>query len=148
MIEQKLNETLKKAMKEKEPVKVGTTRLIINAIKNKKINSMIKDDISEEDFLAVVTKMAKQRKESIESFASAGREDLVKKESDELAVLETYLPEPILKEQLIAIVEQVIAAEGASSPGDMGKVMKAVIAKTKGLADGKEISVIVREKLQ
>ncbi|MBF0252934.1 MAG: GatB/YqeY domain-containing protein [Candidatus Omnitrophica bacterium] len=148
MIEQELNDELKIALKNKDLVKIGTTRLIINEIKNKKINSMIRDNISQADFLLVINKMAKQRKESIESFSAAGREDLVKKESEELAILESYLPEALSKEKLTAVIDATIAALGASSPSDMGKVMKEVIAKTNGLADGKEISAIVREKLK
>jgi uncharacterized protein YqeY len=97
--------------------------------------------------MAVVKKLVKQRKESIEQFQSAGRTDLVDAESAELKVLEAYLPAQMSREQVEAVVAEVIAATGAKTIKDMGTVMKEAMARTAGSADGKMISEVIKSKL-
>ena len=138
---------VKSAMKNKEQDKLSTLRMLHSEIKNKEI-AVRPNELSEDDTLAVLKKLAKQRKDSIEQFGKANRQDLVDKETAELAVLEAYLPEQMGKEQIEAIVAEVITAESATSMKDMSRVMKAVMAKTKGAADNKLVSELVRTKLQ
>ena len=138
---------VKSAMKNKEQDKLSTLRMLHSEIKNKEI-AVRPNELSEDDILAVLKKLAKQRKDSIEQFGKANRQDLVDKETAELAVLEAYLPEQMGKEQIETIVAEVITAESATSMKDMSRVMKAVMAKTQGAADNKLVSELVRAKLQ
>ncbi|MCB9086261.1 MAG: GatB/YqeY domain-containing protein [Bdellovibrionaceae bacterium] len=138
---------MKDAMKKKEGPRLEVLRFLQAAIKNKEIE-VRPNEISEQDILGVVTKQVKQRKESIAQFQEAGRQDLVDKESFELSVLETYLPKQMSREDLERIVSDVITATGANSIKQMGAVMKEVLAKTAGAADGKLVSEIVKSKLQ
>ena len=124
MIQGELNEALKAG----EKVKVSVLRMLISEMKNKKIADRVKE-LDDEGVIAVVHKMVKQHKESIEQFKQGGRDDLVASETAELAVLEEYMPEQLSEEEIIEIVESVIQKTGASSPQDMGKVMGAVIGQ-------------------
>ena len=145
-MEKELNEKLKEALKSGDKVKISTIRLVINEIKNKKIAEKT-EELDDEKIVAIIQKKARQHKESIEQFKKAGRDDLVKKESEELAILEEYLPEQISEEELEKIVSESITQTGATSMKDMGTVMKDVMARTQGQADGKVISEIVKKKL-
>ncbi|MCB0383903.1 MAG: GatB/YqeY domain-containing protein [Bdellovibrionales bacterium] len=138
---------MKDAMKKKEGLRLEVLRFLQSAIKNKEIE-VRPNEINEQDVLGVVTKQVKQRKESITQFQEAGRQDLVDKESFELSILETYLPKQMSREDLEKIVSDVIAAAGATSIKQMGAVMKEVLAKTAGAADGKLVSELVKSKLQ
>ena len=102
---------------------------------------------NDDKVIGLIQKMVKRHKESIEKFTEGGREDLVEKEKEEMAVLEEYLPEMLSPEELTKIIEESISETNADSLKDMGKVMSDVMSKTKGRADGKEINRIVREKL-
>ncbi|NQT33043.1 MAG: GatB/YqeY domain-containing protein, partial [Candidatus Omnitrophica bacterium] len=104
-------------------------------------------ELDDEKVIGLIQKMARQHKESIEQFREGGREDLVKKETEELAVVETFLPEQISGDELAGIISEAINQTGASSPTDMGKVMSAVMEKVQGRADGKVISQMVKERL-
>lgn len=145
-IREQLMNDMKAAMKEKDQVRLDTIRGLQSAIKNREIDSR-PTPLTAEDVLAVVKKLAKQRKESIEQFAAAGRKDLVDKESAELKILETYLPQQMGREQLEKIIAEVINETKASSVKDMGMVMKAVMAKTGGAADNKLVSELIKAKL-
>ncbi len=148
MLEKNISETLKTALKEKDQVKVSVLRMLISDIKNRKIADKTQDkELDDEKVIAVIKKMVRRYKEAIEKFTEGGREDLVSKEAEELKVLETYLPEEMSEEELAKIIDEAIAATGAASPGDMGKVMSAVMGKVQGRADGKVISALVKEKL-
>jgi uncharacterized protein YqeY len=138
---------IKTAMKEKASAKLNALRFLQSAFKNKEIE-LRPNAASEDDFLGVLKKLVKQRKESIEQFQSAGRADLVAAESAELKLLETYLPAQLSREQVEAVVGQVIAALGAKTIKDMGSVMKEVVVRTSGAADNKLISDVVKAKLQ
>lgn len=137
---------VKSAMKNKEADKLSALRFLQAAIKNKEID-VRPNEITEDDVLGVIKKAVKQRKDSIEQYGQAGRDDLVQKETFELEIIQAYLPEQLSEEAVAKIVEQVIAETGASSMKDMGAVMQAVMAKTAGAADNKVVSQLVRGKL-
>lgn len=142
----KISEDMKTAMKSKDSVRLDTIRFLNSAIKNKEIE-LRPNPITEKDVMDVIKKLVKQRKESIEQFQAASRQDLADKEASELKILEDYLPAQMSKEQVEAIVIATIKETGASSVKDMGNVMKAVIAKTAGTADNKLVSEIIKSKL-
>jgi uncharacterized protein YqeY len=137
---------VKTAMKEKDSVRLGALRFLQAAIKYREIE-VRPNAITPEDVMGVVKKLAKQRKESIEQYQAASRQDLVDQETAELKVLEAYLPAQLGKEQIEQIVIDVIATLGAKSPKDMGSVIKEVIARTSGAADNKTVSEIAKAKL-
>ena len=103
--------------------------------------------IEESEMLDLIIKEGKQRQDSIEQYKAANREDLAGKEAAELAVLQGYLPKPLSDEELTAVIDAAIAATGASSPRDMGKVISAVMADHKGRVDGKALSAAVKARL-
>lgn len=137
---------VKTAMKDKNQVRVDTLRGIQSAIKNKEIE-LRPNPISGDDILNVLKKLVKQRKESIEQFLAAKRQDLVDKESTELKILEEFLPPQLSVADIEALVAATITEVGATSVKDMGKVMKAVMAKTQGAADNKVVSEAIKSKL-
>ena len=145
-IREKIMADIKSAMIAKDSVKLNTLRFLNAAIKNKEIDSR-PDPITADDIMGVIKKLVKQRKESIEQFATAGRTDLVDQESAELKVMEAYMPTQMSKEQIEALVSEVITATGAKAMKDMGTVMKEAMAKSGGLADGKLLSAIIKSKL-
>ena len=146
-----LNETiagdLTAAMKAKDAPRLAALRMLKAAIMNK---GMVEKgrDLEDAEVLQVVSSLVKQRRDSIEQFAKAGRTDLVDKETAEIAILEHYLPPAITPEEIDAAVAAAIADTGASSAKDMGKVMKAVMSTLAGKnADGKAVNEAVRRKL-
>ncbi len=145
LIEQ-LTKTLSEAMKAHDQVRLATVRMLKAALMNREVErGRALTDVEE---LQVVSMLVKQRKDSIDQFARGGRQDLVDKEKAELAVLETYLPPVVDAADLERVVAEAIAETGAASPKDMGRVMKAVMAKLAGAqADGKAVSELVRRKL-
>ena len=145
MLIEKIEIDLKSALKSKDQIKVSTLRFLKSAIGYLAIEK--REDLKDDDVISVIKKQVKQRKDSIEGFKKGNREDLAQKEEVELKILKAYLPEEITPEALSAIIDEAINETGANTPRDMGMVMKAVMAKTKGLADGKIVSSIVNEKL-
>lgn len=145
-IREKIMADMKSAMRDKDQVKLDAIRFLQAAIKNREIE-VRPAAITSDDILAVLKKLVKQRKESIEQYQAASRQDLVDKELSELKVIEAYLPAQMSKDQVEAVVVQVIAETKASSIKDMGTVMKAVMAKTAGSADNKLVSEIIKSKL-
>jgi uncharacterized protein len=145
-IREKIMNDMKTAMREKDQVRLESIRFLQAAIKNREIE-VRPNAITADDVLAVIKKSVKQRKESIEQYQAANRQDLVDKENAELKVIEGYLPAQMSKEQIEKIVAEVIAETKASSIKDMGAVMKAVIAKTAGAADNKLVSEAIKSKL-
>lgn len=143
-----LSADMKEAMKAKEAGKLtlAVIRMAWATIRNKEIDE--KRELTDEEILAVLMKEVKQREDSITEFKAAGREELVSKNEEEIAILKKYLPEQLSDDELKKLVQETIAAVGATSPKDMGKVMGAVIGKTKGRADGKKINSIVKELLK
>lgn len=143
---QTIDKDFVEAMKAKDDARVRTLRSLKTALKNAQINAK-GAELDEQAMQSVIGKEAKQRKESIESFESAGRDELAAREKEELAILQTYLPEPMSNEEIIVIIDEAIAQTGASGSADMGKVMGVVSGKTKGKADGGHVAQLVKEKL-
>jgi uncharacterized protein YqeY len=149
-IRDQLTSDLKEAMRQKDDVRKRTIRSVIAAIKKEETNldsSGERITLSDKDILGVVAKQAKQRRESISEYARAGRDDLVAEEQAELAVLEIYLPQQMSHEEIEVEVRKVVDEVGATGPQDMGKVMKPLMSRLKGRADGKVINQIVRSIL-
>ncbi len=145
-VREKLTADMKTAMREKDQVKLDTIRFLQAAIKNKEIDSR-PTPLTADDVMSVIKKLVKQRKESIEQYQAAARQDLVDKEASELKILEAYLPAQMSKEQIEKIVADVVAELKATSVKDMGAVMKAVQVKTQGMADNKVVSEVIKAKL-
>jgi len=146
MLEKNIADTLNQSLKNGEKTRVSVLRMLRSEIANKKIEDGVKE-LNDEKIVVIVQKMARQHKESIEKFREGGRDDLVKKETEELAVLEEYLPEQLSEEELSRMIAESITRTGASSPGDMGRVMSDVMSRVQGRADGKTVNRIVIEKL-
>ena len=146
-IREQLTADMKESMKSKYQLRLDSIRFLQAAIKNKEIE-LRPNPITGDDVMGVLRRLVKQRKESIEQYQTAGRQDLVDKEAAELKILESYLPAQMSKEQIEVIVIASIAETKATSIKDMGAVMKAVTAKTAGTADNKTVSEIIRAKLQ
>ena len=140
-----ITEDMKSAMKAGEKDRLKVVRLILAAIKQIEVDKRI--ELDDASVLAVLTKMVKQRRDSIEQFEKGDREDLAKIERDEIAVLEQYLPEPLSADELTAMVDDVIRASGAEGIRDMGKVMGQIKAKASGRADMGAVSAAVKERL-
>ena len=141
-----INADLTAAMKAKDAPRLSALRMLKAAVMNKEVEKARALDDAE--VLQVVASLVKQRRDSIEQFTTAGRHDLVAKETGEVTVLERYLPPAASPEQIEAAVAEAIAESGASSPKDMGKVMKAVMPKLAGRnADGKTVNEAVRRAL-
>lgn len=152
-LKDKIEGDLKAAMKEKKALEVGALRMVVAAIQNKEIEERgmkklkLEDDLDDAGVLKVISTLAKQRQESIEMFRKGGRNDLADKETSELALLEKYLPSQMSETEIEKIVEEAVKSSGAAGPADMGKVMKLVMPKVAGRADGKLVNEIVRKKL-
>jgi uncharacterized protein YqeY len=142
---EKLDTELKEALKSKDEMKVSVIRMLKASLKNKSIEKM--GTLTDDDILSVLSSMAKQRRESIEQFTAAGRTDLAEKEKKELEIVQSYLPRQLSLQEIEDIIISAIKECNASSPADIGKVMKIVIPKTKGMADGKIVSEKVKELL-
>ncbi len=145
-LKEKLLQDMKEAMKAKDKVRLSTIRMINSLIKNAEIEK--RGELTNDEIVQLLMKYAKQRRESIEMYEKGGRQDLVEKEKAELAIVESYLPKQLSEEEIRDIVKQAIEETGASSPKDLGKVMKVVMPKVRGKADGSVVNRIVREMLE
>ncbi len=145
-LKERLINDMKEAMKAKDKVKLSTIRMINSLIKNAEIEK--RGELTDDEIVSLLMKYAKQRRESIQMYEQGGRQDLVEKEKEELAIVESYLPEQMSEDEIRKIVEEVIRETGASSPKDMGIVMKNVMPKVKGKAEGSVVNRIVRELLE
>ena len=148
-LKERVSDEIKAAMKAKDKLRLETVRGIKKVILEKEsdIRADGREALTEEEELAVVMQLAKQRRDSIKQFSDAGRDDLANKEAQELKILEEYLPAQLSDEDIEAAVDEAIAQSGASSMRDMGKVMGPVMAKLKGQADGGKVQAIVKAKL-
>ncbi len=142
---EQLQADMKSAMREGDAHRRDTLRMAIATVQNAAKDK--RADLTDEEALAVLTKQVKTRRESIESYTDAGRDDLAAKEQAEIDVLQPYLPAQLGEAEVRALVLESIAATGASSPRDMGRVMSTLMPKVKGRADGKLVSGIVNEEL-
>jgi len=145
-LKDRITEDMKNAMRAKEADKLSTIRMLLAAMKQREVDErIVLDDAA---VVAIVDKLIKQRKDSIAAFQTAGRQDLVDKESAELAVLQAYLPQRLSADEITAAVAAIVASVGASGPGDMGKVMGAVKTQLAGKADMGLVSAAVKAALQ
>jgi uncharacterized protein YqeY len=144
-LKERITEDMKTAMRAGEKERLGTIRLVLAAIKQREVDDRI--TLDDTQVLAALEKMIKQRKESITQFESGGRADLVAKEKAELAVLQAYLPEQMSDAEIDALIAEAVAASGATSIKDMGKVMGLVKAKAQGKADMGAVSARIKQKL-
>jgi hypothetical protein len=143
---QKLDDDLKVALKASDSLKVSVLRMTKAALKNRQIDKM--GDLSEEEIIAVLSTLAKQRRESIEQFSKGRREDLAEKERLELIILQSYLPEQMSPEELDVIIIEALKETSAKGAKDMGKVMRLVMSRVKNSADGKMVSQRVKDLLE
>lgn len=142
----KVNQDIAEAMRAKNQDRLGPLRMLKAALMNKKVERG--KDVTDGEALQIVSTLVKQRKDSVDQFTKAGRQDLADKEQAEITILETYLPPPVSREELEKAVDEAVRTTGASSPKDMGGVMKAVMAGLAGRnADGKLINELVRARL-
>ncbi len=141
----RLEQAFKEALKGRQPVAASTLRLLKSAIRSREVE--LKRSLSEDELLAVVATQAKQRREAMAEYAKAGRLDLTKKEEEELSILLYFLPKQLSIEACEAEVSGIIDELGASGPKDLGRVMKAVMARLAGRADGKMIQEMARRRL-
>ena len=146
-LKDKLTADMKDAMKAREAgkLRLSVIRLVRGAIRQQEIDGQ--KELSDEDVLGVISKEVKQRRDSIEDFKKGGRDDLVAEAEAEIAVLMEYLPQQLSEDEVRSLVKEAIVASGATSPKDMGKVMKELMPKVKGRADGKLVNGIVKELL-
>ena len=144
-LKDQITEDMKNAMRARDSERLGTIRLLLAAIKQKEVDErIVVDDVA---VVAIVDKLIKQRKDSIEAFQKAERKDLADKEAAEQVVLQAYLPARMSADEVTAAVKAIVAELGASGPGDMGKVMGAVKAKLAGKADMGQVSAAVKAAL-
>ena len=144
-LKERITDDMKAAMRAKDSERLGTIRLLTAAMKQKEVDERIElDDVA---VIAILDKMLKQRKDSIEAFEKAARQDLADKEIAEVKVLQAYLPARLSAEEVAAEVKAIVAELGAKGPGDMGKVMGAVKARLAGKADMGQVSAAVKAAL-
>ncbi|OYD07663.1 GatB/YqeY domain-containing protein [Paludifilum halophilum] len=143
---ERLNSDMKTAMKNKDKTKLSVIRMVRSSLKNEEIK--LNRPLTEEDALNVISRELKQQKDSLNEFEQADRKDLAEKARADIAVLQEYLPEPLTEEEVRGIVREAIQESGATSKADMGQVMKIVIPRVKGRADGKMVNRLVQEALQ
>ena len=136
---------MKRSMKAKDGNRVSVLRFLLSSIQNREIEK--KEPLDDEEVLAEITSSAKRRRESMEAFKEVDRMDLVEKEAAELAILQEYLPEQLSPDEIKDVVQEVAQAVGATSLSDLGKVMKELMPRLRGKADGKLVNEIVREVL-
>ncbi len=146
-LEQDVMAQMKTAMLTKNEAALRALRAIKSAILLAKTADGKKDDLTSDDEMKLLQKLAKQRKDSLEMFEAQAREDLAVKEREELAIIETFLPKALTPDELKAALQQIITEVGASGPGDLGKVMGVASKSLAGKADGKAISAMVKELL-
>lgn len=143
-IQERLTAAMKEAMKAKDSLRLNTVRMARTALKNAEIEA--RGELDEAAAVKVLSTLVKQRREAAEAYR-ASRPELAEKEERELAILQEFLPAQLSEADLERLVDEAIAATGASSPRDMGAVMKQVTAQTTGRADGRQVSAMVRRKL-
>ena len=146
MLEDKIMEEYKQAMKDKEALKVSTLSFLRSQLQYAMIEKKV-EKLNDADAVAVIKKQVKQRQDSIAQFEKGGRSDLAEKEKRELAILKSYLPEEMSTEELKSLIKSAIEESGAGGIKDMGKVMKVLLAKVAGRTDSKIVSDLVKESL-
>lgn len=144
-LKDQLKDQQKLAMLARDKARLGAIRLLMAEIKQREVDTRV--ELNDEDILAVVTKMVKQRRDSISQFEAAGRQDLADKESAEILVLQEFLPQQLTAEEIAVLIEQAITESGAAVMADMGKVMAVLKPKIQGRADVGAVSAQVKTRL-
>ena len=144
-LKEKLQDQQKVAMRAKDKIRLGAIRMLMAEIKQREIDNRI--ELSDEDVIGVITKMVKQRKDSISQFEAADRQDLADKESEELSVLNEFLPQPLTEEEVDSIIAAALVSTGAQGMQDMGKVMAAIKSQIQGRADMRQVSGKIKDSL-
>ena len=144
-LKDQITEDMKTAMRAKDSERLGTIRLLLAACKQKEVDERV--ELDDAMVIAIVDKLIKQRKDSVEAFLKAERQELADKESSEILVLQAYLPQRMSADEVLAAVKAIVAEIGATGPGDMGKVMGAVKAKLAGKAEMGTVSAAVNTAL-
>jgi len=144
-LQQQIEQALKSAMREKNETKRDALRMLLTALKVKE--KELKRQPAEAEIQQTITSLIKQRRDSAEQYRTGGREELAAKEEAEIIVLQAFLPKQLSAGELEKLVDEAIAEAGAASPKEMGKVMKVLMPKTAGRADGKQVNEMVRKKL-
>ena len=142
---ERLSDDMKQAMKSQDKFKLSTIRMVRATIKNQEIE--LKRTLDDNEVLDILSREIKQRKDSLQEFRKAGREDLAENVAAEIDIISVYLPEQLTEEEVKEIVKQTIQRTGASSKADMGKVMAALMPQEKGRADGKLVNQLVQQFL-
>jgi len=144
-LRERLQTEMKEAMKSRDALRLSTIRMVISSVKNRDIE--LRRELGDAEITETIVTLCKQRRESIRLFKEAGRQELVDKEEAELALLMSFLPQQLTREELESLVDKVILETSATSGKEMGKVMKALTPLVSGRADGKLVSEVVKEKL-
>ncbi len=145
MLKQRIQDEMKAALKGGDKPRLGVIRLIMAAIKQREVDERI--ELDDEQILAVLDKMMKQRRDSIQQYEQAGRDDLADQEKFEVGILQEYLPEALSEDEIAAMVAEAISSSGASSMKEMGKVMGQLKPKVQGRADMGAVSAMVKQQL-
>lgn len=145
-VQAQLQEDLKQAMRAKDALRRSVLRYLRSEIHNAEIAQQ--KELDEEGVLAVLSRQAQQRRDSIEAYEAANRQDLIEREKGELAIILEYLPQQLTRAEIDELVEQAIADSGASGPSDMGKVMGRLMPQVRGRAEGREVSAAASEALR
>ncbi|MBO9605508.1 MAG: GatB/YqeY domain-containing protein [Paenibacillaceae bacterium] len=144
-LSERLNEDMKQAMKSQDKFRLSVIRMVRSAIKNIEIDQ--RKTLDDNEVLDILSREIKQRRDSLQDFEKAGRDDLAESVKAEIAIIGEYLPQQLTEEEVTAIVQSTIQETGASSKADMGKVMAALMPKVKGRADGKLVNRLVQQSL-
>ncbi len=142
----RLEYDLKQAMRSRDVLRRDVIRYLRSEIRNEEIRTQ--KDLDDQGVIQVLSRQAQQRRDSIEAYGDADRQDLVKKEQGELSVILAYLPQQMTGDEIADLVQQVVAEVGASGPADMGKVMSAIMPQVRGKAEGREVNAIVQQTLR
>jgi len=141
----RIADEIKQSMKSGDKVRLGTLRMLSAAVKNREVE--LRRDLTDDEVTDVAIKESKRRTEAVEAYEQAGREDLAAKERAERDVLADYVPEGLSDDEVAALVDEAVAATGASAMSDMGKVMGFVMGRAKGRVDGAKVQAMVRARL-
>ncbi len=141
----RLEDDLRQAMRDRDTLRRDVIRYMRSEIRNQEIR--VQDDLDDQGVIQVLSRQAQQRRDSIEAFSEANRNDLVEKEQAELAIIIEYLPQQMTRDEITELVHQVVTEVGAEGPGDMGKVMSRIMPQVRGRAEGREVNAIVMEIL-
>ena len=144
-LEERLVDEMKQAMRSNDRIRLSTIRMIRTAVKNKEIE--FRKQLDDEEILRVIQGLLRKGEESVEQFRVGGRMDLVEKETQEIEIMKSFLPESLSEEEILTVIDQTIQETQASSLKDLGKVMKSVMPKLAGKADGKRVNELVKERL-